>query len=92
MADSTEVVVARLEGEVKLLSQRMMTNFEVTRESRLEVKTILDKHGEILEGLVIISNEWKGVRKTLSVLVRVFMLLVAFAGAIAAYLKLGSRS
>lgn len=80
-----EVAIARLEGRIELLSERMEQNFVITRDSRAEVKESLERHGNTLRDLVALSNEWAGVRKMLAAIGGAIAVLAALAGATLAY-------
>ena len=86
-----EVAIARLEGRIELLSERMEQNFVITRDSRSEVKESLDRHGNTLRDLVTLSNEWSGVRKMLAAAGGAIAVLAALSGAILAYWRIGPR-
>ena len=91
MPESVEVAVARLEGRLEVISERMEQNFLVTRESRAEVKESLNQHGKALQDLIALSNEWAGVRKLLAAAGSVIAVLAALAGAVLAYWRIGPK-
>ena len=89
MTESLASAVARLDQKLDDLGERITDNYKITKESREAVDKRLDKMEDTLAGLLVLSSEWAGVRKTLTAAGVVIGLISGAIGAAGAWLKYG---
>ena len=91
MAEPLEAAVARLDARLTGIEHRLDEHYEITRESRAAVDARLAKVEVLLPRRVALSNEWAGVRKTLTTAGAMVALVSSILGATAAYFRYGSK-
>ena len=79
MSEPVEVKIARLEEIIKALVARIESN-------HVEAESHRKATDQTLASLVVVTNQWAGVRATLSVIGLIVATLSACAGAAATYL------
>ena len=89
MTESLAAAVARLDQKLDDLGERITDNYKITKESREAVDKRLDKMEDTLAGLLALSSEWAGARKTLTAAGVVIGLISGAIGAAGAWLKYG---
>ncbi len=86
MAEPVEIQIARLEENVKALAQKVDANATLARETaeraRIHETDVSDKLG----ALISMTDEWRGVRKTLSAFGALLLGVGTIAGAFLHYL------
>ena len=91
MTESLEAAVAGIKQHLVDIDGRLERNYAVTKEDRSLVESRFDDIEKTLTNLVALSNEWAGVRKTLIAAGAVIGALSAALGAIATWLRYGSK-
>ena len=91
MAESLEAAVARLDARLTGIEVRLDEHYAIASDSRASVDASLAKFEVILTRLVALSNEWAGVRKTVAAAGALIALVSSIVGAIATYLRYGSK-
>jgi CRISPR/Cas system-associated exonuclease Cas4 (RecB family) len=91
LPETVEVAVARLDGRLTGIETRMRDHYEITKESRAEVKTSLAEINETLKSLTRVSDEWAGVRRALLAAAGVIGLICTILGVLFGYLRLGAK-